>query len=298
MKTRIAGRMAILAMCSGLCGAMLVGAPAHAQDQGEPGVDAPPPEETVFDGDFLSVGVGAGYGPSYTGSDDYVVFPLPIVQASVGGIDIDPRPAGIAVDFVPDAETGPSFNAGIAAKLNRDRASQIEDPTVELLGELDTAVEVGPTAGVSLPGVLNPYDSLSFTVDAVWDIAGAHDGMTVNPSVTYFTPLSRGVGASLSLSTTYVDDDYADYYYSVSPAQSVTTGGVLPAYQADGGFENVGVNVLLAVDLNGDITDGGFSVVGIGGYSRLLGDAKNTPFTSVVGSADQWLIGAGIGYTF
>ena len=274
-------------------------APAAAQDAGEPGVTSEGvPDDTVFDGDFLSIGVGAGYGPSYTGSDDYVVFPLPIVQASVGGIDINPRPAGIAVDFVPDSGDGPDFSAGVVAKLNRDRASQIEDPTVELLGELDTAIEVGPTVGVSLPGVLNPFDSLSFTVDAVWDVAGAHDGMTVSPSVTYFTPLSRGIAASLSLSTTYVDDDYADYYYTVSPAQSVVTGGVLPAYQADGGFESVGANILLAADLDGDITNGGLSIVGIAGYSRLLGDAKRTPLTSVVGSADQFLVGAGIGYTF
>ena len=72
----------------------------------------------------------------------------------------------------------------------------------------------------------------------------------------------------------------------------------LPAFQADGGLNSAGANVFMAFDLNGDVTDGGFSLVGIGGYSRLLGDAKNTPLTAIRGSADHWLIGAGLGYTF
>ena len=62
----------------------------------------------------------------------------------------------------------------MAAKLNRNRASQIEDEVVLSYGELDTAFEVGPTIGVSLPGVLNPYDSLSFNIDTLWDLSLIH----------------------------------------------------------------------------------------------------------------------------
>lgn len=256
----------------------------------------PPRPETVFDGDFLSIGFGAGYGPSYSGSDDYVIFPLPIVQASVGGIDINPRPAGLAVDFIPDADEGVSFTGGIAARLRSDRASRIKDPVVESLGELDRAIEVGPTVGVSFPAVLNPYDSLSINTDIGWDIAGAHRGMAVSPGVTYFTPLSRAMAASLSLGASFIDDDFAEYYYTVTPAQSIASG--LPAFQAEGGLESLGANILLAFDLDGDITNGGLSLVGIGGYSRLMGDAKRTPLTSIRGSADQFLVGMGVGYTF
>lgn len=282
-----------------LAASCLLASPALAQDAGEPGVTTGIPEETVYDGDFLSVGIGVAYGPSYTGSDDYVIFPLPIVQGSLGGIDINPRPAGLALDFLPDPGDGPGFSLGVAAKLNRDRASQIEDPIVKAYGELDTAIEVGPTAGVSFPGVLNPYDSLSFNVDAVWDVAGAHGGMTVSPSVTYFTPVSRGAAVSLSASTTWTDDDYADYYYSVPAANpALPAADVLPGFQAEGGFESVGLNALVGIDLNGDLTDGGLALVGVAGYSRLLGDAKRTPFTRLRGDADQWLFGLGIGYTF
>ena len=65
--------------------ASTLAAPASAQDQGEPGVTAEGPEETVFDGDYLSVGVGVGYAASYSGSDDYVTFVFPVVQGSYRG---------------------------------------------------------------------------------------------------------------------------------------------------------------------------------------------------------------------
>ena len=80
--------------------ALCLATPAFAQDGPpvETGETAPPIGETVFDGDWVSIGVGAAYSPSYDGSDDYVVSVLPIVQGSLGGIDINPRPAGLALE--------------------------------------------------------------------------------------------------------------------------------------------------------------------------------------------------------
>ncbi|MGI8943005.1 MAG: MipA/OmpV family protein [Qipengyuania sp.] len=288
MKTavRIAAPMFVLAAA----------APLAAQEVGDSDTAPPPYEGTVFDGDYLSVGVGAIYGPSYNGSDDYVLSPIPIVQGSLGGIDINPRPGGLALDFIPDGDGAVDLSLGIAAQLVRNRASQIEDPVVEALGELDTAFEVGPTVGVSFPALLNPYDSLSFNTDVRWDVAGAHDGMVVAPSITYFTPLSRALAASLSVGTNHVSGDYADYYYSVTPAQSLASG--LPAFDAGSGFKDVGINLFLGFDLDGDATNGGLALIGIAGYSRLLGDFADTPFTSIRGDADQFMVGGGIGYTF
>jgi len=257
---------------------------------------APEIEGTVFDGDWLSIGVGAAYTPSYDGSDDYVVSVLPLVQGSLGGVDINPRPGGLALDFIPDAENGPGFDLGVAARVRASRARQIEDPVVESLGELDTAIEVGPTAGVTIPRVLHQFDSLSFNVDARWDVAGAHSGMVIDPSVTYFTPLSRGIITSLTLSAEYGDDDYADYYFSVDAAGSAVSG--LPTFQADGGFTKASATMLFGFDLDGDATNGGLALVGLGGYSRMLGDARDTPLTSIRGDADQWFLAAGIGFTF
>ncbi|MEW4449044.1 MipA/OmpV family protein [Qipengyuania sp. JC766] len=303
MKTTIAAFAALLS---------LVPVAAAAQDAGEPGVSgdtapddnqtdgAPTFEGSALDGDFISLGIGVGIGSSYTGSDDYVAFPVPLVQGSLGGVDINPRPAGIALDFLPDGDGDTSYSLGVTAKLNRDRVSNIQDEVVEAYGKLDTAVEVGPTAGISFSGVLNPFDTVSLTVDTVWDVAGAHNGMAVSPSITYFTPVSRGAAVSLSVGTKWIDDDYADYYYSVAPLPGTAPGDAnfLPAYQADSGIENYSINLIGLYDLNGNLLDGGLAIFGIAGYSTLQGDARNTPFTSIRGSSDQFIGGIGIGYTF
>lgn len=282
--------------------------PSLAQDPGaeppapeSPGspVEAAPTRGTAFEGDWMTLGIGAAYNASYDGSDDYVVSPLPFVQGRLGGVSINPRAAGIALDFIPDRDGATGFSLGIAGRLNRNRASQIEDEVVRAYGELDTAIEVGPTVGITLPGVLHQFDSLSVGVDALWDVAGAHEGMTINPSITYFTPVSRGAALSFSLSARHVDDDYASYYYSVPTAPtSVPVAQRLAVFDADGGFDKAGATLLAGLDLDGDLTNGGLAAFMLGGYSRMVGDAADTPFTSVRGSRDQWFLGAGLGFTF
>lgn len=287
---------------------LLAAAPLAAQD---PGAEAATPESpaataetapsagTVFDDNWLTIGAGGALTASYDGSDDYVLTPLPLVQGKLGGVSINPRAAGIALDFIPDAAGKTGFSLGVAARLNRNRAVQIKDDVVAAYGELDTAIEVGPTVGVTIPGVLHQYDSLSLNADVLWDVAGAHGGMTINPSVTYFTPLSRAVAASFALSARRVDDDYAAYYYSVPVAPpSVPAGSRLPVYNARGGFDKAGANLLVGFDFDGDLTNGGLAAFVLGGYSRMLGDAADTPFTSIRGSRDQWFLGAGLGFTF
>ncbi len=287
---------------------LLAAAPLAAQDPGAelaapespvPAAEGALPSDTVFDDNWLTIGAGGALTTSYDGSDDYVFSPLPLLQGNLGGVSINPRAAGIALDFIPDTPGQTGISLGIAGRLNRNRATQIEDDVVEAYGELDTAIEVGPTVGVSIPGVLNPYDSLSLSADVLWDVAGAHEGMTINPSITYFTPLSRAVAVSLALSARHVDDDYAAYYYSVPVAPAaLPVADRLPVFAADGGFDKAGANLLLGFDFDGDLTNGGLAGFVLGGYSRMLGDAADTPFTSVRGSRDQWFLGVGLGFTF
>jgi outer membrane protein len=266
--------------------ALVVTAPAAAQDR----------QQSVFDGDHLSVGLGAGYGPSYDGSDDYVLTPIPLLQGAYHGINIDPRSAGVALDFIPDPDHGVGFNLGVVAHLRLNRTRRIEDPVVRSLGKLDTAIEVGPTVGLTFPHVLNAYDSLSFNTDVLWDLGGAHEGMVADPGVSYFTPLSHAVAASVSAYGEYGDGKFADYYFSITPAGAAASG--LPVFKASSGFTKVGGRLFLGLDLDGNLENGGFGLFLIGGYARMLGDAKRSPVTSLRGSADQWQGAIGLGYTF
>ncbi len=283
----ILGRVAIFSLAVGIASPLL------AQET----LSLGPVERSVFDGDYLTAGIGVAVGPSYEGSDDYTVSPLPVVLGSYGGVDFQPRGPGIAFDFIPDKKDAKvDFIFGPVVRARFDRENSIKDPVVRSLGKLDFAVEVGPFAGVQINRVLHPYDSLTAQVDLRWDVAGAHDGMVVFPSLTYFTPLSRSIVTSLAISGEYVDDDYADYYFSISPAGSAASG--LPTFTATSGWKNAAATLLTAVDLDGDITNGGLGLIFLGSYSRMLGDPKISPVTSIRGSANQWFGAVGLGYTF
>lgn len=270
--------------------------PSIAQDSEAPTAEAP--DRGVFAGDWLTVGIGAGYGPSYDGSDDYVLFPAPIAQGSVGGFDFGARGPGLYVDLIADgnSDSNVKFLAGPLVRVRLDRNSNIKDPVVRLLGKEKVAVEVGATAGVSFSKVINPYDTLSLSTDIQWDVAGAHKGRLISPSISYSTPLSTAIFTSISFNATHVDGNYADTYFSIDQAGSTASG--LPLFDAKGGWKNYGASLLGGVDLSGDVRDGGWGVYGFVNYSRLTGDAKRSPVTSLRGDANQWFFAGGVSYTF
>jgi len=271
--------------------AILVSGTAQAQDA--------PEEATALNGDRLTVGLGAIYNPSYRGSDDYRVSPVPLVQGQVAGISINPRPGGIGLDLIPDDRAnGFGVSLGPVVSYSGNRARDIKDKVVRASGKLDDAVEVGATAGITAYKLLNPFDSLTLSADVRWDVAGAHEGTVITPNLSYTTPLSRGALVSLNLGARHVSGDFARYYYSVTPEQSIRTGGALPVYNAQKGWDSMSVGAIGAFDLDGNLLNGGMSIFAIAAYSKMLNDGKDTPFTSIRGDADQWLGGLGLAYTF
>jgi MipA family protein len=272
--------------------------PLFAQAQEAETAKADAPDRGVFAGDWLTLGIGAGRAPSYEGSDDYVIFPAPIAQGSVGGFDFGARGPGLYVDLVRDgnSKSNLKFLAGPLMRVRFDRRSDIKDPVVSALGKEDVAIELGATAGISLSKVINPFDTLTFSSDIQWDVAGAHGGRLISPTISYSTPLSPAIFTNLSLSATHVDGDYADTYFSIDAVGSAASG--LPVFNADGGWKSYGASLLGGVDLSGDARDGGWGVFGLVSYSKLTGDAKRSPVTAIRGDPDQWFLAGGISYTF
>ena len=276
----------------------LAAAPVAAQAPEAESAKADVPDRGVFAGDWLTLGIGVGYGPSYEGSDDYTVFPAPLAQGSVGGLEFGARGPGLYVDLIADGdnESNVKFLAGPLFRVRLDRNSKIKDPVVRSLGKEDVAIEVGATAGISFSKVLNPYDTLTISGDIQWDVAKAHRGRLITPAVSYSTPLSKAIFTNLSLSAVHVDDNYADTYFSIDALGSAASG--LPVFDADGGWKSYGATLLGGVDLSGDARDGGWGTFALVSYSRLTGDAKRSPVTSIRGDADQWFLAAGVSYTF
>jgi MipA family protein len=279
-------RLSILALPA-VCFAL----PAAAQD-----VPQISTEPSVFDGDFLIVGAGAAWVPDYEGSDDMHLLPVAGVAGRVGGVGINPRAAGIALDVVADSDKRAGLTLGPVLRFRSNRTGVPKDPVVASLGKLKGVIEAGVTAGVSLKRVFNPHDSLSMSVDVRWDVSGRGSGYIVSPGLSYLTPLSRAQVAGLAASANFIDRRYARYNFEVTPAAAAASG--LPVYDARGGFKDWSLGAFTARDLNGNFVDGGLAVAVGAMYSRLYGSAAESPITAIRGRRSQWVVGGGLAFVF
>lgn len=261
--------------------------------------------ETAFaqseDSNALTVGIGAAVIPSYEGSDDYRVIPVPQLRGKVSDFAFWTRGPSLYFDVIPNRGQDIDLQLGPVAGVRFDRSSRknIKDAAVRALGERDKAVELGGFVGIGKTGVFtSAYDNLSVRVAVTKDVAGAHESFIVTPAIEYFTPLSTRSFVGLGVSADYVGKKYGRYYYDVDAAGALASG--LPEYSRAGdgsGFKKVGVNLTGGLSLSGDIRKG-WALFALGGYSRMLGDYADSPIVSIAGSRNQWIGAVGVGYTF
>lgn len=245
---------------------------------------------------MFTVAVGGEITPDYEGSDDYRIVPAAAIRAKVSGITFVTRGSYLYVDVIP-GNAKIDFDAGpiIGVRLNSRR--NIDDDIVKLLPKRKRAIEAGAFAGLSLHDLTNPYDTLTFRLDLLHDIGSAHKSTTFSPSVEYSTPLSRTTYVGANVGAEFVSNKFADYYFSITPADSLATGGVLPPFNASGGLKNWKAGLLVNQSITGDLLHG-ISIFGLGQYSRLVGDFKRSPIVSQRGSASQWTGALGLAYTW
>ena len=277
--------------------AVAFAAPALAQDASTP--PAPAGLEEQLAADSITVGVAAAYISDYEGSDDYRFTPAPGALASIGGYTITLIGNRASVDLIRD-RPGPTWDLQAGpigvVNFNRNNIDQIDDRRIRALGELDTAIELGGFVGIGKTGVItSPYDKLSVSLSYRHDVSNTHDSAIWQPTVNYFTPLSRKAAVGLFVSAERAQRGYARTYFSVTPAQSVASG--LPVFNARGGWKNWSVGAIGTYSLTGDLLKGWKAIGGVV-YRGMLNDFEDSPLVSIAGSRSQWATALGIGYTF
>ena len=272
-----------------LAATLFVAAPAFAQTRT---AELPDPNDQS---DTFTIGAGAAYIPDYEGSDDYRIVPAAAIRGRVSGISFYTRATYLYVDFVPRGDGALEFDVGPIAGVRLNRTGKIKDDAVDALPELDTAIELGGFAGFTYHGLTNPYDALSFRVDVVKDVGGAHESTLVTPTIDFGTPLSQRLYVGATLSAEWAGGGYADYYYSIDGAGSLASG--LPVYDADGGFKSWRLGLLANQSLTGDLTRG-LSLFATGGYTKLSGDFADSPIVDDRGSSSLWFGALGLAYTW
>jgi outer membrane scaffolding protein for murein synthesis (MipA/OmpV family) len=271
-----------------LLAALFVGAPAFAQSGAQSG--RPPA------GDSVTIGLGAGIAPSYEGADEYKAIPGGNLRGTVAGHDFFLRGLQLNFDAIPNgAVSGVDLSFGPVIGLRMNRNGNVRDPQVAALGKLKSAVELGGFAEIGTAGgFTSRTDRLALRVSYVRDVAGAHQSYLLTPSVEYSRRIGKRTFAQMSLSADIAGDDYARYYFAISPEQSTASG--LRPHTAGGGLKDLGGNVLLVRSLGQGPK--GWSLFGIASYKRLQGDFARSPIVADVGSADQAFGAMGIGYSF
>ena len=278
---------------------LFTAAPALAQDATPLPPEASPAAPLDTSGDSITIGAGGVLLPDYEGSNDYRLTGAPGAVGVYKGFAFQLAGNRASIDLIPDGE-GPTwdFQAGPVGLVNFNRTStkSIDDPRVKALGKVDTAIELGGYFGVGKTGVItSPYDKLSFTVSYRYDVTGTHKSGILQPTISYFTPLSRKAAVALYASGERAERGYARTYFSVLPGQAVAS--TLPVYNARGGWKNYTIGGVGTYALTGDLLHG-FKIVGGGSYGRLLNDFGKSPITRIAGERGQWLGALGLAYTF
>lgn len=274
----------------GLC----LASPAYSQT--EPTAGSLPTPEEIANRDTFTVALGGGIVPDYEGSDDYRFVPAGAIRGRVSGISFTTRGTYLYVDVVPGTAKV-QFDAGPIVGVRFNSRKHIDDDVVKLLPNRKSTIEAGGFAGVSFHGLTNPYDSLAFRLDVLHGFGSGRNWTNLSPNVEFSTPLSQTTYVSASLGAEWAANKYADYYFTVSPADSLATGGVLPPFNADGGMKNWKSGLLLNQSITGNLLHG-FSVFELGQYSRLVGDFKRSPIVSQRGSANLWVGALGLAYSW
>lgn len=265
----------------------------------ESSIPAEPNPEIATGGDSITAGVAAAYLPDYEGSNDYRFAPAPAAIGSIGGFAFSVIGNRASIDLIPN-KPGPvvDFQLGPVGVVNFNRTNEdtIDDDRIAVLGERDTAIELGGYVGIGKTGVLtSPYDKLSVSVSYRHDVSKVHRSGIWTPSINYFTPLSLKSAVGLFASAERVERGYGRTYFDINAAQSALTG--LPRFAAGGGWKHYTLGVAGMYSLTGNLL-GGLKLVAGGSYKRMLNDYSASPITSVAGSKNQWLGAVGLAYTF
>jgi len=234
--------------------------------------------------DFAGIGVGAV--PDYIGSDDYFIGAGPAAQLTFGR-----RYVSLQVNYATaNLLDHPNWRAGPAAMWRFGRRD-VKDDVVARLPEIDGTPELGAFAAYEIQVSPDPRDRWRFGGDLTHSLGGGHDGWTASASVRRWLPAGRFGALALSAAASWGSQDYTETFFSISPEDAARSG--LPEFDADAGFRDVRTMAVFIQPLSERLFVGAGAL-----YSRLVGDAADSPIVADRGSRDQWIVGVGAGVAF
>jgi len=232
------------------------------------------------------VGIGPAGNPDYEGSDEYHVVPFLAIDLRYRGFGVSLARSGVLIDISPSR----FIDAGPVVSYRPER-DDVEDGAVDALPDVDDAVEVGGFLAMNLPGPLEGRDGFTLRFAGTKDVNDGHDGYLVTSSFRYSAPVAENWRLTGTVSSVYASDSYMDSYFSVSPFGAAASG--LRTFEADDGFKDVGLTLSVSYKVFEH-----WGITAAGRYTRLLGDAAESPVVDDRGDPDQFFFGIAGTYLF
>ncbi len=232
-----------------------------------------------------TVGLGVAAAPDYEGSDDYQAVPTwlfsardlyhPDTYVTLGG-------PSLRSNFVAD----PQLRAGVSGTFIPER-NDVEDDAVDRMRNVDASLLLGGIFGWDFAA--SPQTEFAALLDLRYDIASGN-GYLITPRLTYSNRLPNSpfsIGGELF--SNWASEDYMSEYFGVSAGDSARSG--LDTFDAESGFKDVGI----AANVNYRFAEN-WSTTLLGGVTRLIGDAADSPVVDDRGEETQLFLGLTLNY--
>ena len=229
-----------------------------------------------------------GFVPDYVGSDDYTFGAAPAGVIRFG--DTERYVRLLVTDVNVNLIDSKSWSFGPAINYRFGR-SDVDDNAVDSMKNIDGTVEVGAFGGWKWVSEGDPRHRFSVGTEVLYDVGGGHDGYLISGSVRYYQPVARPLTLSIGAALTYGSGDYMDTYFGVSAGDAAKSG--LSPFKAGSGLRDFRVPLMAIFSFSENWHLGGGVI-----YSRLLGDAADSPVIDKRGSKDQFFAGIGIAYAW
>ena len=232
-------------------------------------------------------GLGVGAYPDYFGSSDYNVGAAPFGRLSLGGarfVRLMANEMRVNVLDHSNWQLGP-------VGFWRFGREDVENPIVDKVHDIDDSISLGLFGGYLWR---DPQDVRRMAGVSTWvlgDVSDVYNGWTAGLNAYATQPVAKMVTLAGGAAFTYGDSNYMDEYFGVTPNDSLASG--LPIYVPGSGVRDVRGWAAALLHLSPQWHLGAGVM-----YSRLVGDAADSPLVSDEGSNNQWVYGVGALYAW
>ncbi|WP_416877861.1 MipA/OmpV family protein [Litorimonas sp.] len=225
------------------------------------------------------IGASVFINSEYLGSADEETHLLPYLSfQNVKGFDL----IGTNLSYrLIETGTGQGFGkwslrAGPSIAYQGGRDSN-DSPNLNGFDDVDGSAVLGGY-------VRSTIGPIGLRLDAGQDILSGHDGFTADASVgTFYRAGKFAIQPSATVS--WADNTHNDSFFSVTNAQSATSG--LSPYEADAGFYAYSLNILSWIEIQDR-----YAVSFIGGYRWFANDTLDSPILNASDGSDNGLFAA------